>query len=78
MRIIVEAPDLEPGLTKSHAVAKYLCAAIKVQALRREFARALVDMRACKQALCNRGQAAVLMAEAEALCEKLDIDLANR
>jgi hypothetical protein len=78
LRIIVEVPDLEPGQTKSHAIAKYVRAAIKVQALRREFAQALVEMRACKQALCTRANATSLMAEAQALCEELHIEPANQ
>ena len=78
MRITVEVPELQPGSTKSATVAKYVRAAIKVQALRREFAQALIDLRACKQAICNRTQADSLLAEAEALCEELHIDPANR
>jgi hypothetical protein len=78
VRIILEVPDLEPGRTKSHAVTKYVCAAIKVQALRREFATAVLEMRRCKEALCGRAHADSLMAEAEALCEELRIEPANR
>jgi hypothetical protein len=59
-------------------VAKYVRVAIKVQALRREFAQALLEMRACKQALAGRVRAESLMAEAEALCDELHIEPANR
>jgi len=78
VRIIVEVPDLEPGRTKSHAVANYVRAAIRVQALRREFAYALLEMRRCKQALSSRAQADNLMAAAQALCEELRIEPANQ
>ena len=78
LRIIVEASDLEPGRTKSHAVAKYVSAAVRVQALRREFARAIIELNACKHALSRRARADTLMAEAEALCEELNIDPTNR
>jgi hypothetical protein len=78
LRIIVEAYDLEPGRTKSHTVAKYVSAAVRVQALRREFARALIELRTCKQALSRRVQAEMLMAEAEALCDELNIEPTNR
>ena len=74
MRIVVDVPDLEPGLTKSHVVANYVRAALKLQVLRREFAAAAVEMQRCKQALCTRSQADTLMAEAQALCEHLRID----
>ena len=73
VRIIVEVPDLEPGRTKSHAVANYLRAALRVQALRSQFALAVLDMRRCKEALACRSHAGSLMSEAEALCEALGI-----
>jgi hypothetical protein len=78
LRITVEAPDLEPGLTRSHAVANYVRAAIKLQALRREFGNALVELRRCKEVLSSRAQAESLMAEARALCEAFQIDPANQ
>ena len=74
VRIIVQVPDLEPGRTKSHAVANYVRAAVKVQALRREFAIAVLEMRRCKQALCTRALADTLMADAQELCAELGID----
>jgi hypothetical protein len=78
LRIMVEVPDLEPGRTKSHAVANYVRAAIKLQALRREFGNALVELRRCKAVLASRAQAESLMAEARALCEAFQIDPANQ
>jgi hypothetical protein len=75
---MVEVPDLEPGRTKSHAVANYVRAAIKLQALRREFGNALIELRRCKQVLSSRAQAESLMAEARALCEDFQIDPANQ
>jgi hypothetical protein len=74
VRIVVDVPDLQAGLTRSHAVANYVRAALKLQVLRREFAAAAVEMRRCKQALCKRSQADTLMAEAQALCEHLGVD----
>ena len=43
-----------------------------------EFGKALIEMRACKKGLCDRSHANSLMAEAEALCEELHIEAANR
>ena len=59
-------------------VVRYIRPALKVQALRWEFGKALIEMRACKKGLCNRSHANSLMAEAEALCEELHIEAANR
>ena len=78
MRIIVEVPDLEPGRTKSQAIARYVRAALKVQALRHEFAEALGQMRVCKQAIYSRARAEDLLAEAYTLCEELNIEPTNR
>jgi hypothetical protein len=75
VRIIVEVPDLEAGRTKSHAVANYVRAAIKLQALRHEFADAVLEVQRCKHALSTRVLADDLMAEAHALCEALGIEL---
>ena len=78
MKILIEVADLEPGRTKSHMIARYVRAALKVQSLRREFGQALIEMRACKKVLCDRTQANSLLAEAEVLCEELHIEPANR
>jgi hypothetical protein len=78
VKIVVEVPDLPQGLTKSHAVAEYVRAAIKVQTLRREFASALLEMRRAKATLCSRIRADTLMAEAQALCEELHIEAADQ
>ena len=74
----MEVPDLEPGRTKSQTVARYVRAALRVQALRREFGEALDHMRTCKRAIYSRARAADLLAEAEALCEELNIESTNR
>jgi hypothetical protein len=74
----VEAPDLEPGRTQSHAVANYVRAAIKLQVLRREVGKALLEMRRFKETLSSRARAESLMAEAQALCDEFEIEPANR
>jgi len=53
-------------------------AAMKVQALRQEFAQALIDLKTCKQVLCKRVPADSLWAETQALCDELHIEAANR
>jgi hypothetical protein len=77
VRIFVEAPDLDPGRTRSHAVASYVRAAIKVHALRRELAAAMLEMRRCRQTLFSRAHAEALMAEVHMLCAELQIDPEN-
>jgi hypothetical protein len=74
VRIVVEVPDLPPGRTKSHAVANYVRALIKYQALRRDLAHAALEVARCKKAVAGRMQAQNLMAEAQALCEELGIE----
>jgi hypothetical protein len=74
VKIVIEVPDLPLGCTKSHAVASYLRALITYQALRRELATAAVHVAHCKKILASRVPAHALMAEAQALCEKLGID----
>jgi hypothetical protein len=74
VRIVVEVPDLPPGCTKSHAVASYLRALITYQALRRELGTAAVHVAHCKKVVASRVPAEALMAEAQALCEKLGIE----
>jgi hypothetical protein len=78
VRITVEVPELRPGSTKSASVANYVRAAMKVQALRQEFAQALIDLKTCKQVLCKRVPADSLWAETQALCDELHIEAANR
>ena len=73
MKIVVDVPDLPPDRTKSHAVASYVRALIKYQALRRDLAHAALEVARCKKALAGRLQAQSLMAEAQALCEELGI-----
>jgi hypothetical protein len=74
MRIVIEVPDLAPTCTRSHAVASYLRALVTYQALRRELATAAVHVAHCKKVVASRVPAHALMAEAQALCEKLGIE----
>ena len=74
MRIIVEVPDLEPGRTKSYAVASYVRAVLKVRALRREVAHALLELERRKKALSGRHLAAKDRAEAQKLLEEIGIE----
>jgi hypothetical protein len=74
VKIVVDVPDLPPDRTKSHAVASYVRALIKYQALRRDLAHAALEVARCKKALAGRLQAQSLMAEAQALCEELGIE----
>jgi len=74
LRIVVNAPDIPPGRTKSHAVASYVRALIAYQAMRRELATAAVHVAHCKKAVTSRMHAEELMAEARALCEELGVD----
>ena len=77
MRIIVEAQDLPPGRTTSHAVASYVRAVLELRALRREIAHKLLEVERCKKAIGSRLQAEVLLAEARTLLEELGIEAAN-
>jgi hypothetical protein len=74
VKIVVEVPDLPPGRTKSHAVANYVRALLKYQALRRELANAALDVAHGKKAVATRMHAEALMTEAHVLCEELGID----
>lgn len=74
MKVLVEVPDLPQDCTKSHAVASYLRALIRYQALRRELATAAADVARCKKVLASRVHAEDLMAEAHGLRAKLHIE----
>jgi hypothetical protein len=74
VRIIVEVPDLEHGRTKSHAIANYVRAVLRLRALRRELAQSVVDVATCKNALARRSQADILLAEAHRLLEELGVE----
>ena len=73
VRIIVDVPDLQPGRA-SYTVASYVRATLKLRALRRELAQAVLDVARCKKALASRGQAAKLLAEAQELLEELGVE----
>jgi hypothetical protein len=74
VRIIVEVPDLPPGRASSYTVATYVQAILRLRALRRDLAYALLDVEHRRNALKNRRQAAILMAEAQALLSELEND----
>lgn len=74
MRIIVEAQDLPPGRTTSHAVASYVRAVLELRALRREIAHKLLEVERCKNAINSRIQPEVLLAEAQRVLEELGIE----
>ena len=61
MRIIVDVPDLQPGRASSTYVASYVRAALKLHALRRELAQAVLDVVRCSKALASRREAGQLM-----------------
>ena len=77
VRIIVEAQDLPPGRTTSHAVASYVRAVLELRALRREIAHKLLEVERCKRAIERRLQAEALLAEAQTLLEELGIEAVN-
>jgi hypothetical protein len=74
VRIIVDVQDLQPGRASSYTVASYVRAVLKVRALRRELAHALLEVERCKKTLNSRRQAGVLRAEAQGLLEELGIE----
>jgi hypothetical protein len=51
VKISVEVDELEPGRTRSHQVADYVRAMLKVEALRRAVGEALLDAERRKQKL---------------------------
>ena len=73
MRIIVDVPDLQPGRAASTYVASYVRAALKLHALRRELAQAVLDVVRCSKALASRREASTLLAEAQELLKELDV-----
>jgi hypothetical protein len=74
VRVIVDVPDLQPGRASSYSVASYVRAILKLRALRRELAQAVLDVARCKKVLANRRQAANLLAEAQELLEELGVE----
>jgi len=74
VRVIVDVPDLQPGRASSYSVASYVRAILKLRALRRELAQAVLDVARCKKVLANRRQAANLLAEAQELLKELGVE----
>jgi hypothetical protein len=74
VRIVVEVPDLPPGRASSYTVASYVRAVLKLQALRGEVARTLLEVERCKNALSSRLQPGLLLAEADNLLRDLGIE----
>jgi hypothetical protein len=69
VRLILEVQDLEPGLTRSYAVASYVRAMLKLNALRRELGDTLLVVEGRKKAL--RG---LQLAEAQRLLDRYGVD----
>jgi hypothetical protein len=74
VRIIVDVPDLHPGRASSYTVASYVRATLKLRALRRELAQAVLDVARCKKTLASRSQAENLLAEAQELLKELGVE----
>jgi hypothetical protein len=74
VRIIVDVQDLQPGRATKYTVANYVRAVLKVRALRRELAHALLEVEQCKKALNSRRDAGALLAEAQGLLGELGIE----
>jgi hypothetical protein len=58
----------------SYSVASYVRAILKLRALRRDLAQAVLDVARCKKVLANRRQAANLLAEAQELLKELGVE----
>jgi hypothetical protein len=69
VRLVLEVQDLEPGLTRSHAVASYVRAMLKLNALRRELGDTLLVVEGRKKAL--RG---LQLAEAQRLLDRYGLE----
>jgi hypothetical protein len=74
VKILVEVRELEPGRASSYAVANYVRAALKVQALRLALASALLEVEQRKKTLEDRLHADALKAEAEKLIREFGTD----
>jgi hypothetical protein len=74
VRIVVDVPDLQPGRASSYTVASYVRAALKLRALRRELAQAVLDVVRCSKALAGRREASKLLAEAQELLKELGVE----
>jgi hypothetical protein len=74
VRIIVDVPDLQPGRASSTYIASYVRATLKLHALRRELAQAVLDVARCKRTLASRRHAGNLLAEAQQLLQELGVE----
>ena len=74
MRILVEVQNLEPGRTRSNAVASYVRAVLKLRALRRELAETLLEVERRKTTLNGRHLTGRDLAEAQRLLEEFGIE----
>jgi hypothetical protein len=73
VRIVVDVPDLQPGRACS-TVASYVRAALKLHALRRELAQAVLDVVRCSKALASRSEASKLLGEAQELLKEFGVE----
>jgi hypothetical protein len=74
VKIVVEVQDLQPDRASTYTVANYVRAVLKLHALRRDLAHAVLEVARCKKTLASRAQADSQMAEARALFEELGVE----
>jgi hypothetical protein len=74
VRIFVDVPDLQVGRASTHTVASYVRAVLKLRALRREVAQAVLDVARCKKELASRLEAGKLLAEAQELLKEFGVE----
>ena len=74
MRIFVDVPDLQVGRASTYTVASYVRAVLKLRALRREVAQAVLDVARSKRALASRLEAGKLLAEAQELLKEFGVE----
>ena len=72
MKVIVEVQDLQPGCASSYTVATYVRAVLKLEALRRDLAHAMLEIERWRNAIKSRRRADILLAEAQALLTELE------
>ena len=71
MKILVEVQDLPPGRVFSSTVASYVRSVLKVQALRRELALALLELEQRKSTMDSRASSNALTVEAQNILREL-------
>jgi hypothetical protein len=72
VKVIVEVQDLQPGRASSYTVATYVRAVLKLEALRRDLAHAMLEIERWRNAIKSRRRADILLAEAQALLTELE------